>query len=44
MLILIRPRLATKQHEAAEATAYWRNRLSRTDGILETGLSDRSMR
>jgi general secretion pathway protein D len=38
LLILIRPRVVANQHEAAEATAYWRNRLSRTDGILETGL------
>jgi general secretion pathway protein D len=38
LLILIRPRVVTDQNDAAEATAYWRNRLSRTDGILETGL------
>jgi general secretion pathway protein D len=38
LLILIGPRVVADQNEAAEATAYWRNRLSRTDGILETGL------
>jgi general secretion pathway protein D len=38
LLILIRPRVVSDQNDAAEATAYWRNRLSRTDGILGTGL------
>ena len=38
LLILIRPRVVADKNEAAEATAYWRKRLSRTDGILETGL------
>lgn len=38
LLILIRPRVVDDQQEAAEATAYWRERLSRTDSILETGL------
>jgi general secretion pathway protein D len=38
LLILIRPRVIEDQQEAANATAYWRERLSRTDSILETGL------
>lgn len=38
LLILIRPRVIEDQQSAADATAYWRDRLSRTDSVLETGL------
>jgi general secretion pathway protein D len=38
LLILIRPRVIEDEQAAAEATAYWRDRLSRTDSMLETGL------
>ncbi len=38
LLILIRPRVATNDQEAAEATRMWRTKLSGADSQLETGL------
>jgi general secretion pathway protein D len=38
LLILIRPRVVEDQADAAEATAYWRNKLSQSDTLLDTGL------
>ena len=38
LLILIRPRVVTNDQEAAEATQYWRTKVSGTDSMLATGL------
>jgi general secretion pathway protein D len=38
LLILIRPRVVETEQGAAEATAYWRNKLSQSDTLLDTGL------
>lgn len=40
LLILIRPRVVTNDQEAAEATRYWRTKLSGADSQLETGLGN----
>ena len=38
LLILIRPRVVTNDQEAAEATRYWRAKVSGADSMLDTGL------
>ncbi|WP_051294641.1 type II secretion system protein GspD [Gemmobacter nectariphilus] len=38
LLILIRPRVVRNEAEAAEATQYWRGRLAKSNGMLQTGL------
>jgi len=38
LLILIRPRVVTNDHEAADTTRYWREKVSGADSMLETGL------
>ncbi|MCU0828296.1 MAG: type II secretion system secretin GspD [Tabrizicola sp.] len=38
LLILMRPRVVTNDHEAAEATRYWRAKVSGADSMLDTGL------
>ncbi|WP_229804878.1 type II secretion system secretin GspD [Neogemmobacter tilapiae] len=38
LLILIRPRVVEDDGDAADATAYWRNKLSQSDTLLDTGL------
>jgi general secretion pathway protein D len=38
LLILIRPRVVTNDEEAAEATRYWRAKVSGADSMLDAGL------
>lgn len=38
LLILIRPRVVRNEEEAADATAYWRSKLSGSNGLLHSGL------
>jgi general secretion pathway protein D len=38
LLILIRPRVVQNDQDAADATKYWRTKLSGADSLLETGL------
>lgn len=38
LLILIRPRVVRNEQEAAEATEYWRGKLSKSNGLLYGGL------
>lgn len=38
LLILIRPRVVRNESEAADATAYWRNKLSGSNSLLNAGL------
>lgn len=38
LLILIRPRVVLNEHEAADATAFWRGKVSGSNSILNSGL------
>ena len=38
LLILIRPRVIMNDQDAAEATGYWRKKVSGADSLLENGL------
>ncbi len=38
LLILIRPRVVRNEQDAAEATSYWRGKLSKSNGLLHGGL------
>lgn len=40
LLILIRPRVVASDTEAADATRYWRSRLTQSNSILGTGLGN----
>jgi general secretion pathway protein D len=40
LLILIRPRVVMNDHDAAEATRYWRKKVSGADTMLDTGLGN----
>jgi general secretion pathway protein D len=38
LLILIRPRVVTNDHEAADATRFWRTKVAGADSLLDAGL------